>query len=107
MASPRLRGRDLDRALPFAPLHFIWSGALPVDEILHGLERELGRQGQVLDLAFEALRAGPLGEGVELLALGPLGLVQAYPALDRLRDPFGREPRFQPLAVEHLAALVV
>src|ERR1700761_2678167 len=97
----------LNRALPLAALHFVGRGPLPVDELLHGLEREIGRHGQILDLAFEALGAGAVGEGVELLALGPLGLVQAHPALDRLRHPFGREPRFEPLAVDDLAALVV
>ena len=80
----------LDRALALAALDLVGAGAVPVDELLHRLEAELGRQGQVLDLCFEALGADPLGEGVELLALVALGLVEAHPALDRLGHPFGR-----------------
>src|SRR6476660_1300773 len=85
-------GFMLNRALPLAALHLVRARAVPVDELLHRLEAELGRQGQVLDLRFEALGPDPLGEGIELLALVALGLVQPYPALDRLRDAFGRQP---------------
>src|ERR1700743_3894378 len=101
------KGARLNRALSLAALDFIRGRALPVDELLHGLKREIGRHGQILDLAFEALGAGALGEGVELLALGPLALVQTDPALDRLRHPFGREPGFEARAVDDLTALIV
>ena len=48
-----------------------------------------------------------LDEVVELLAVVALGLVQAQPALDRVRDALGGQARLQPVAVDDLAALVV
>ena len=47
------------------------------------------------------------GEGVELLAVRALALVEADPALDRLGHALGGQPDLQPLAVDDLAALVV
>ena len=64
----RSRPRRSYRALPLAALDLVGAGAVPVDELLHRLEAELGGQRQLLDLPFEALGADPLGEGVELLA---------------------------------------
>src|SRR5215204_6790599 len=81
-----------DRALTLPALDLVRTGAVPVDELLHRLEAELGGQGQLLDDLFEALGADPIGEGVERLALLALGLVEADPALDGLRDAFGGQP---------------
>ena len=47
------------------------------------------------------------GEGVELLAVGAVGLVEADPALDRLGHALGGQADLQALAVDDLAALVV
>src|SRR5918993_2566612 len=75
-------GARLDRALPLSPHDLVRAGSVPVDELLHRLEAELGRQGQVLGRRFEGPGADALGEGVELLALVALGLVEPHPALD-------------------------
>ena len=44
---------------------------------MHGLQGEVHRHRQIFDLGFEALVADPLGEGVEDLAVGALGLGDA------------------------------
>src|SRR5690242_2162538 len=73
-ASPR-SGRSY-RALALPALDLVGAGAVPIDELLHGLEAELGRKRQLLDLRFERLGPDPLREGVELLAVVALGLVE-------------------------------
>src|SRR5262249_20257412 len=102
-----VRGRELDRALPLAALDLVRAGAVPVYELLHRLEAELGRQGEVLNDSFEALSAGPLSEGIELLALGPIRLIKPQPTLDRLGDSLGRKARLQSLSEYTLAALEI
>src|SRR5262245_58689031 len=101
------RWRELDRALPLAALEFVGAGPVPIDELLHGLQGEIGWQRQIFHDRFESLGAAALDEGVELLAVLALGLVETDPALDRLGDALGRQPRFEPLAEDHLAALEV
>src|SRR5207244_2977707 len=47
------------------------------------------------------------GEGVELLAVGALALVEADPALHRIGHALGGQAHLQTLAVDDVAALVV
>src|SRR3712207_9039873 len=71
-----------DRALALTPDDLERRVPLPVDEVVHGLERELDGHREVLDLGLEAPGADALGERVELLAVLALGLVEPQPALD-------------------------
>src|SRR3954471_20592291 len=84
-----------DRALALAPLHHERHLALPVDEVVHGLEPELDGHGEVADLVLEVLGAHPYGVGVEHLAVLAVGLVAADPALDGLGDALGGEAHLQ------------
>src|SRR5581483_8357863 len=78
----------------------------PVDEVVHVLQAELDRHREVLDPCLELLRPDTVDESVELLPVTPLGFVEAYPSLHRLRHALGREPRLETLAVADVAALV-
>src|SRR5436309_814671 len=95
-----------DRALALAA-HDLERRLLgPVDEVVHVLQAELDRHREVLHLRLELLRPNAVDEGVEFLALLPLGFVEAYPALHRLRHALGREPGLEALTVAHVTALV-
>src|SRR6476646_8275677 len=100
-------GWALDRALPLSPHYLVRARSVPVDELFHRLQAELGGQGQLLDRCFERLGTYPLDEGVELLALVAVGLVEVDPALDGLGDAFRRQAGFEPGAEDDLAALEV
>src|SRR3954471_11407675 len=90
------RGRPSDRALALAANDLVRLVPLPVDEVLHVLEVELDRQRQVLGARLELGVADPLDEVVELLAVAPLGLVVADPALDRLGHALGGQAHLEP-----------
>src|SRR3954462_210626 len=96
-----------DRALPLATDDLVRLVALPVDEVLHVLEVELDRQREVLRARLELRRADALEERVELLALLALALVEAEPALDRLRHALRGKAPLQARAHHHVAAVVV
>src|SRR3954463_8533849 len=96
-----------DRALALAAHHLVWLVALPVDEELHVLEVEVHRQREVASALLELLHAHALHERVELLAILTVGLVEADPALDRLRHALRRQPHLQPRAHHDLAVLEV
>src|SRR3954454_2065222 len=97
----------LDGALALAADDLEGLMPVPVDEVVHGLEAELHRERQLLDLGHEALLADAAGEGVELLVPLALRLVHPQPALHRLGDPLGGQPHLEARAVDHLAALVL
>src|SRR3954447_25451371 len=97
----------LDRALAFAADYLVGLRAAPVDELVHGLERELDRQRQVADDLLELLLAHAAHEGVEVLAVLAVLLVVADPTLHGLGHALGGQPDFQALAHRNLAALVV
>src|SRR5579884_2649552 len=94
------------RALAFAAHHLEGRVLGPVDEVVHVLQAELDGEGEVLDLGLELLGAYPLGEGFEFLALAAVGLVEAYPPLDRLGYTLGRKPCLEALTVGDIAALI-
>src|SRR3954451_5221714 len=96
-----------DGALAFTADDLVRLVPLPVDEVLHVLEVELDGQRQVLGARLELGVPDPLDERVELLAVGPLGLVVADPALDRLRHALRGQAHLEPRAHDHLAALEV
>src|SRR5919206_3326304 len=96
-----------DRALALAADHLERHLALPVDELVHRLETELGGERQVADEILEVLGPDPRDVGVEDLAVLALGLVGPDPALDGVRHALRGEAHLQPLAVDDLAALVV
>ena len=58
-------------------------------------------------ISVNAIRPDAVGEGVELLALLALVLVELQPPLDGLRHALGGQARLQPGGVDDLAALVV
>src|SRR3954462_12665265 len=66
--------RELDRALSLAAHDLVRARSVPVDELLHRLQAELGRHRQLLDRRFERLGTYPVDKCVELLALVALGL---------------------------------
>src|SRR3954447_19651992 len=96
-----------DRAFALAAHDLERLVAGPVDEVVHVLEAELHREGELLDLVREALIPDARGVGVELLAVLALGLVHAQPALHGLGNPLGGQANLEPRAVDHLAALVL
>src|SRR4051812_41530600 len=96
-----------NRALALATHDLVRLVALPVDEVLHVLEVEFDRQREILRARLELGHADPLHERVELLALVPLGLVVAQPALDRLGHALRGKPHLEPRAHHHVAAVVV
>src|SRR5436190_19580949 len=73
----------LDGALPLAAFDLEGAGAVPVDELVHGLQTKIDWHGQILDEPLQLGRADPLCEGPEALSLGVLGLAVAQPPLDR------------------------
>src|SRR5215211_1706918 len=95
----------LDRALALAALDLVGLGAAPVDEVEQILGVELDRQLQVGDQLLELLGSGAVGEGVEVLAVVPLLLVVADPALARIGNALCGEPRLQPVTEGDVAAL--
>src|SRR5438309_10968078 len=103
-AGPR---RASDRALALAADDLEGDVLPPVHEQVHVLEAELRGHREVLDALLEGAGADAGGEGVELLAVLALRLVEADPALDGVGDALGRQAHLQARAVDHLAALVV
>src|SRR5262245_14109394 len=98
---------SLDGALALAALHPVRLRAVPVDEVQEIFRAELDRQLQVRDQLLEGLHADALGEVVEPLAVIPLLLVVANPALHRVGHALGRQARLQARAVDDLSALEV
>src|SRR3954467_2558922 len=91
--------RVLDRALALSPDHLERGRPVPVDELVHRVQRELDRKREVLDLVLEARLGDAFGVGEERLAVAALGLVHPDPALDRLGDALGRQAQLQARAV--------
>src|SRR5215212_5345460 len=87
-----------DRALALAADDLVRLVAAPVDELVQRLETELRRNRELLHLVDEALLADAVDEGVEHLAVLPLGLVHPDPALHRLGHALGRKADLEPPA---------
>src|SRR5918912_695881 len=95
-----------DRALPLAAHDLERLPATPVDEQVERLEAELDRDREVPGRLLERCLPHPVGECVEPLAVAPLALVEADPALHRIGHPLGRQAHLEPLAVRPPAAVV-
>src|SRR6185312_15274841 len=88
-------GSSLDGALALATDHFERHVPVPVDELVHRLQTEVGRHREVLDEPLELARPDPLDEVVPLLAVLAVLLVVTDPALDRVRHALGRQAQLQ------------
>src|SRR5204862_1467521 len=88
----------LDGALSLAAFDLEGSAAVPVDELVHGLQTKIDGHRQILDDALQLGRAHALGEGAEALSRAVPRLVVADPALDRLGHALGRQPQLQAFA---------
>src|SRR5690606_39039945 len=98
----------LDRALAFTALEHVDDVAIPVHELLDGLDREVRRHREVADRVLEHLRAETVGRVVELLAILALPLVEGDEALDDLGGALGGDLHLQQLAeAQALAAVAV
>src|SRR4051794_11198163 len=97
--------RALDRALALSPDHLERGRPVPVDELVHRVQRELDREREVLDLVLETRLGDAPGVGQERLAFVALGLVHPDPALDGLGHALGGQAQLEPRAVLDDAAV--
>src|ERR1035437_8769966 len=95
---------ELYRALALSADDFEGNVPVPVDELVHGLQTEVGGKREILYQCFQLARAHARQEGVPLLALLAAGLVVRDPALDRVGDALGGQPQLQARAECDLAA---
>src|SRR6185437_7542482 len=96
----------LDGALPLAAFDLEGGAAVPVDELVHGLQTEIDWHGEILDEPLQLGRADALCEGAEALSLGVLGLVVAHPPLDRFGHALGGQAQLEARAEGHVGAFV-
>src|SRR5204862_2246075 len=85
----------LDGALPLAAFDLEGGAAVPVDELVHGLQTKIDRHRQILDELLQLSGPDAPGERAERLALAALTLVVADPALDRLGHALGGQAQLQ------------
>src|SRR5262245_31712872 len=99
--------RSLDGALALAAPDLVRLGPVPVDEVHEVVGAELDGELQIGDQLLELLDARALDVLVEVLAVVPLLLVGADPALDRFGNALRGKPRLEPPPEGDLAALEV